>query len=275
MAARLLLVRPALHDAAADGLAIADARLPPLNSDAVAIAKALGGDAQVHLALPPQHHFVGLRVMDDSDRRIFLGQPVQRLTKLTSSPSASLAEMAIAGKRADGVRRWRQRGAPACPRSRYRRFSPFRVWRTPRFHQFRRDRASRRMVADQFEGPRRHGRLRRRRRQQRRAVAGLAGENADNRHFAAMSGVLRLEHIGKSFSCRLSRPSRFAVAAIPGNSWRIRFQQPQHAVGAGRGSHQDRVRGRLAQFAGGVRSNAFSRVAARYPRATAPSSSSS
>ena len=40
VAARLLLVPAALHDAFADGLAVADARLAPLDGDAVAVARA-------------------------------------------------------------------------------------------------------------------------------------------------------------------------------------------------------------------------------------------
>ena len=44
---------PALDDALADGLAVADGRLAALDGDAVTVAEALGGDAQVHLALAP------------------------------------------------------------------------------------------------------------------------------------------------------------------------------------------------------------------------------
>ena len=80
--AGLFLVPAALHDAFADGLAIADARRAPLDGDAVAVAQALGGDAQMHLALAPQHHFVGLGIVHDGDRGILLGKLVQRLAEL-------------------------------------------------------------------------------------------------------------------------------------------------------------------------------------------------
>ena len=82
VAAGLLLVPAALDDAFADGLAVADGRLPPLDGDAEAVGEPFGGDAQVHLALPPQHDFVGLGIVHDGDRRVFLGELVQRLAEL-------------------------------------------------------------------------------------------------------------------------------------------------------------------------------------------------
>ena len=81
VAAGLLLVPAALDDALADGFAVADARLAALDGDAVTVAETLGGDAQVHLALAPQHHLMRLRIVHDGDRRVFLGKLVERLAE--------------------------------------------------------------------------------------------------------------------------------------------------------------------------------------------------
>src|SRR6478736_779130 len=72
----------ALDDALADGLAITDRRLTAFEHDAVAIAETFGRDAQMHLALAPQYDFVRFRIVHDDDRRIFLGQLVERLAEL-------------------------------------------------------------------------------------------------------------------------------------------------------------------------------------------------
>src|SRR5208282_3033121 len=81
VAARLLLVTAALDDALADGFPVADARLAPLDRDAVTVAQSLGGDAQMHLALAPQYHLVRFRIVHDGDRGIFLGELAEGLTQ--------------------------------------------------------------------------------------------------------------------------------------------------------------------------------------------------
>ena len=142
VAAGLFLVAAALHDAFADGLAVADARRAPLDGDAEAIAQPLGGDAQMHLALAPQHDFVGLGIVHDGDRGILLGQLVQRQAELD-------VVLALLGRDRDrqhrrigrdlGERRMRLLArASACRRS-----WPCRAWRKRRFRRRSPDRASR------------------------------------------------------------------------------------------------------------------------------------
>ena len=82
MAAGLLLVAAALGDRFADGLLIADRGRLRFDVDAKAVLEPLERDAQMHLALPPQHDVVGLRVLDHRQRRILLVQPQQRLAEL-------------------------------------------------------------------------------------------------------------------------------------------------------------------------------------------------
>src|ERR1700678_1844025 len=72
----------ALGNAFANSLAVAEARLAPLDGDAVTVAEALSRDAQVHLALAPQHNLVVLGIVHDDDGGVFLGQLVERLAEL-------------------------------------------------------------------------------------------------------------------------------------------------------------------------------------------------
>ena len=81
VAAGLFLVTSALGYAFADGFAVTDAWLPPLDGNAVTVAEALGRDAQVHLALAPQYDFVGLGIVHNGDGRVFLGKLVERLAE--------------------------------------------------------------------------------------------------------------------------------------------------------------------------------------------------
>src|SRR5262249_50673638 len=80
--ARLLLVAAALHDALLDGLAVADRGFVRHGGDAGAIGQPLGGHAQLHLTLPPYHHFMRLGVVDDADGRVLLEQFRERLPQL-------------------------------------------------------------------------------------------------------------------------------------------------------------------------------------------------
>ncbi len=59
----LFLVPAALGDRFADGLPIADHRRMRFDVDAEAFVQALHRHAQMHLALPPQHHVMGLRII--------------------------------------------------------------------------------------------------------------------------------------------------------------------------------------------------------------------
>ena len=82
VAAGLLLVAAALGDRLADGLLVTDRGRMRFDVDAEAVAQPLQRDAQMHLALPPQHDVVGPRIVDHGQRRIFLVQPHQRLAEL-------------------------------------------------------------------------------------------------------------------------------------------------------------------------------------------------
>ncbi len=82
VATRLFLVTAALDDALLDGFAIADGGLVRRDHHAVAVGEPLGGNPQVHFALPPSHDLVRLRVVHDADRGVLLEQPVQRLAEL-------------------------------------------------------------------------------------------------------------------------------------------------------------------------------------------------
>ena len=73
---------PALHDRLADGLAISDLRRAPLDRDPETIGKTLGRDAQMHLALAPHDDLVGLRIVMHAQRRVLLGELVEREAEL-------------------------------------------------------------------------------------------------------------------------------------------------------------------------------------------------
>ena len=189
--ARLLLVAAALGDRLADGFAIADARAPPLDRDAEAIGEPLGRDAQVHLALAPQHDFVRLGIVDHRDRGVLVDQLGERLAELD-------VVLALLGRDRDGehrrdglhlgdrlVRRLagRERVAGLCP-----------------VELAERDRVARRgggpllmRGAHELEHAGDPARLVGRR-MQRRAVGKLAGEHARDRQLAAMRVWKRLEH---------------------------------------------------------------------------------
>ena len=210
VAARLLLVPAALDDAFADGLAVADARLTPLDGDAVAVAQPFGGDAQMHLALTPQHHLVRLRIVHDGDRGILLGELVERLAELH-------VVLALLGRDRDGEHRrigarpWRSADAAACRRSACRRSWPCRAWRRrrsrrasagPRFSLLWPTSLKTPATRPTSSSPDSEG----------RAVAGLTREHPRDRHLAAVRRVLRLEHIGDGFA---AAPSRRGVWRFP------------------------------------------------------------
>jgi hypothetical protein len=67
VAAGLLFVPAPLGDRLADRLLIADRRRLRFDVDAKTVAQTLQRNAQMHLALPPQHDVVGARVMDHGE----------------------------------------------------------------------------------------------------------------------------------------------------------------------------------------------------------------
>ena len=81
-----------------------------------------------------------------------------------------------------------------------------------------------------------------------RAVAGLAREHAHDRHFAAVRGVLRLEHVGDRVVAGFDAET-FGGFGDARRFMAQRLEQPQHAVGARGGAHQNRAHQAFAQFA--------------------------
>src|SRR5581483_8701357 len=79
VAAGLFLVPAALGDRLADSFLITDRRRMRLDVDAEAVAQPLERDAQMHLALSPQHAVMGARVLHHGQRRVFLIQSQQGL----------------------------------------------------------------------------------------------------------------------------------------------------------------------------------------------------
>ncbi len=77
---------------------VADRRRPRVDGDAETVGQPLGGDAQMHLALAPHHHLVGLGVVHDDDRGILVDQLVKAWPSLTSSlRSLAVTEIASTG----------------------------------------------------------------------------------------------------------------------------------------------------------------------------------
>ena len=238
----------ALDDAFADGLAVADARLPPLDGDAKAVAQPLGGDAQVHFALAPQHHFVGLRIVLDGDRGIFLGELVQRLAEL---------DVVLALLRRDGDGKHRRIGLDLGERGMGLLAGGQRVAGLGLVELGEADGLADRGraallggLADELEYAGDAAGLVVAC-EQCRAVAGLTRDHPRNRHFAAVGGVQRFQHIGDGVAAGFHaeplggfRDARRFVAQ--------RFEQPQHAVGARRRPHQHRADQAFAQFAGEI-----------------------
>ena len=74
VAAGLLLVAAAGGRGLADGLLEGDVARRGLRADAELVAQLLQSHAQMHLALPPEHHFPGIGLMAQLKGGIFLGQ---------------------------------------------------------------------------------------------------------------------------------------------------------------------------------------------------------
>src|ERR1700722_3394755 len=192
VAAGLFLVPAALHHALPDGLAVANRRLAPLPRHAIAIAEPFGGDAQVHFALAPQHHFVRLRIVHDDDRRIFLGELVERLAELD-------VVLALFCRNRD---RQHRRGRLDLGDRRVRLFAGaervaglglVELGKADGIADRRRAALLARLTGEFEHAGATTGLLVAG--HENRTVAGLAGEHADDRHLAAVRGVLGLEHI--------------------------------------------------------------------------------
>src|SRR5205085_36091 len=82
MPARLLLVPAADLHALADGLLVGHLPALGFRIDAVLALQALERNPQVHLALAPQHHLVGVLGVLEAQRGIFFHQPRQRTRQL-------------------------------------------------------------------------------------------------------------------------------------------------------------------------------------------------
>ena len=89
------------------------------------------------------------------------------------------------------------------------------------------------------------------RRQEGGAVAGLAGEQTDHRHLAAMRRVIGFEHQPRRVIAGLDAEALRGV----GDGRRLvaqRLHQPQHAIRARRAADQHRTDDALAQFLGEI-----------------------
>ncbi len=94
-------------------------------------------------------------------------------------------------------------------------------------------------------------------RKQRDAVADLPAQDARDRHLAGVRGVECLEHIGKRLAARDAEPldGRLHARRLVAQ----RLEQPQHAVGAGGGAHQNRNDQPLTQVLGKIVENLVAR----------------
>ncbi len=231
-----------------DGFAVADGRRPRAHRHGKAVGKALGGDAQVHFALAPDHHVVVLGVVHDGERGVFLGELGEGLPQL---------DVVLALLRLHGDGEHRRIGLHLDERSvcllaggqriaglglvelaegnglaGSRRAALFGV--LPHELEYRGD-------APGFAG----------RRIQGGAVADLARQHAGNRHLAAMRGVQRLQHQRQRLAAGLGTEARgdFCHAR---HLMADRLEQTQHAVGAGGGADQHRADDAVAQFLGEI-----------------------
>ncbi len=84
-------------------------------------------------------------------------------------------------------------------------------------------------------------------RQERRAVGDLAVEHAHDRHLAAVRGLQRLHHIGERVAAGLDAEPLGGRRDV-GRFVAQRLHQTQHAVGAGRRTHQHRTHEAVAQL---------------------------
>ncbi|MGY3347542.1 hypothetical protein ACVWYK_006311 [Bradyrhizobium sp. USDA 4470] len=210
--------------------------------------KPLAGDAQVHLALPPQHGVVSLGILHDDERGILFVQPHQRLTELD-------VVLAVGGRNRHGEHRWRRLRRRECSR---------------------RGLAARHGVArlDGIELGQRHGVtgfgrgplavVSAAHREdagdtarctggglQRGTVVEMAGEQPRQRQLSSVLRVQRLEHeaervlgLGRAETFCGLRDSRRLVAQ--------RLHQAQHAVFARGGTEQHGTDQPFAQFAGKI-----------------------
>ena len=255
VAARLLLVAPALHDRLLDGLAIADARAPPLDRDAETVGEPFGRDPQMHLALPPHDHLVGLRIVDDDERRVLLDELVEGKAEL--DVVLALFRRDRDGEHA-GIRGDGRDGGVGLLARRQRVAGPGVIELAERDGFAGRSRPALLGHLSHHLGDAGHPAGLLGRRIERHAVADLAGQHPRHRELAAMGGVEGLEHIGDRIAVALDAealrgrgdPRRFVTQ---------RLHEAQHAVGAGRDAHQDRADEAVAKLLGEILEHAVAR----------------
>ena len=204
----------------------------------------------MHLALAPQHHLVGLRIVHDGDRGILLGELVERLAELH-------VVLALLGRDRDGEHRrirrrpWRARGCGLLARGqRVAGLGLVELGEARRSRRPRPGRASRVLWPTSLNTPA----TRPASSSPDRSVVPSPAWPASMRAIDILPpwvGVLGLEHVGDGVAARFhAEPLRGF-----GDARRFvaqRLQQPQHAVGAGRGAHQHRAHQAVAQFAGEI-----------------------
>ena len=204
-------------------------------------------DAQMHLALPPHHHLVGLGVVDEMDRRVLVDELVQRLAEL------DVVLALFRGNRNGQHRRMRldlgHRGMRLLA-------GRERVAGLGVFELAERDRLAGRGGAALLGGLAQeleragHPAGLALRRQQRDAVADLAAQHAGDRHLAGVAGAERLQHIGERLVARDAEPLGGALHI--GRLVAERLEQPEHAVGSAGDAHQHRNHEAIAQLLGEI-----------------------
>ncbi len=248
VAAGLLLVPAALRDRLADGLAVADGRRPGRHRHLIAVRQPLGGDAQVHLALAPDHHLVAFRIVHDGERGVLVGELGEGgaeldvvLALLGLHGGGEHRRIGLNGDQR-GVRllaaRQRVAGSGAVELAEGDGVAGARLGALVEVltHDLEHAGDAAGFLVRRIEGG---------------AVAGLPGEQARHRHLAAMGGVEGLEHQRHRVAAGLDAEPRRGL----GDARRLvaqRLQEPQHAVRAGGDAEQHRADLALAQLLGQI-----------------------
>ena len=220
-----------LDRAAADRFLVFDLRPAGLDRQVVFQAQPVGGDLQMDLALTPEHELMGVRLMHDRQRRVFLAELGQRRRQL---------HLVIAILH--GERQGEERGRRRRPALRQLRFARCReqpaggdiVHAGQRHH-----------LADAGTGELGHlmslepGDAAHAAAAERHAVGQLARQHARERKLAGMGHVIGLEHLGHRIA-RLghkAQPRRRGLG--PRHLMAQRLQQAAHAIVALGGAEED------------------------------------
>ena len=221
---------------------------PHRDRHGVTVAEPFGGDAQVHLALAPHHHFVDVGIVHDRERRIFLGELGEGRAEL-DVVLAFLRRDRDRRAPADKAPRRRAPDAAACRSKACRRSWRGRACRTRR--------SRRPPPAPRFSN------------------CGPCGLNTPDTRPASRSGVLKVVPspafpvntratdilppcaVWKVLSTSATASARLdaeppAVSATPGASWRSAFNRRSTPFVRVGGAEQHRADQAVAQFLGEI-----------------------